>query len=441
MHLFYQLLSYLVFGALLPLLFVHPKLRRGIKRRFGIYDVEAPWPASTGAPRIWFHGASAGDLLALMPVIREIRERRADAVLIVSTMTNSGFEIAETRLKALVDGVTYVPYDFPGSTRRAVETIAPDVLVLEYAELWPNLIHAARRGGSAVALTNGRLSEALVRRYRTLNLFAGNQLAKIDLLMMREQVEADRALTLGAPVQRVRVTGNTKFDNLPKAPDEAAIEALRSQLFVDERRVVVAGSTHEGEEPLILRAFRGMRAVDPSVRLFVAPRYVERASKIEALARAEGFRVALRSRAATDPEAVRSADVLVLDSMGELSLVYGLATLVFVGGSFVPRGGQNILEPAGQGRPVLFGPFMMNFRDSVEVLLGRGGIQVQSPEQLERVAKDLLGRPDEVERLGEMARAAVQRARGASARNAAAILALVEGRQTKSSSLANPSIE
>lgn len=425
MHFLYQLLSYVVFGALWPLLLLHPKLRRGIRRRLGLYETdERPWPPTRASPRIWFHGASAGDLLALYPVVEQIRDLRPDATLIVSTMTNSGYAIAETKLAPIVDGITYVPYDFPGSTRRAVEVLQPDILVLEYAELWPNLIHAVKASGARVALTNGRLSESLVRRYRMLNAVAGNQLDKLDLLMMREPVEAERALALGAPPTRVKVTGNTKFDNLPKAPDVAAIVDLEKQLGVDGRRVLVAGSTHEGEEKSILVAFKGMREVDPNVRLFIAPRYVERAAKIEALARAEGFSVALRSAAAKDPDRVTSADVLVLDTMGELSRVYGLATLVFVGGSFVPRGGQNILEPAGQGRPVLFGPYMMNFRDSVEILLGRGGIQVQSPAQLEKIGRELLSKPEEIERLGAMARTAVQKARGASAKNAAMILDL-----------------
>jgi 3-deoxy-D-manno-octulosonic-acid transferase len=168
-----------------------------------------------------------------------------------------------------------------------------------------------------------------------------------------------------------------------------------------------------------------MRAVDPTVRLIVAPRYVERAPKIQHLAEQEGFTCALRSRAKNHREETSRADVIVLDTMGELTTAYALATLVFVGGSFVPRGGQNILEPAGQGRPVLFGPYMMNFRDSVEVLLGRGGIQVKTPDQLEKVGRELLSRPEEIEHLGEMAREAVKKARGASRRNAELLLELV----------------
>lgn len=419
MHLLYQIGSYLLFGTLMPLLWFHPKLRHGIRQRFGFYR-SGELPAREG-PRIWMHGASAGDLLALMPIIQEIRAAAPEVVLIVSTMTNSGRAIGRDKIAPLVDAVLYVPYDLPGATRRAVQAIRPDLLVLEYAELWPNLIHAAKRAGAKVAMTNGRISESLLKRYRLLNAVFGNQYEKLNLLLMREQVEADRALALGAPKQRVKVTGNTKFDNLVKLPPPEESRRLAAELGFEDRRVIVAGSTHEGEEQNILRAFAGMRDVDPAVRLIIAPRYVERAAKIKALAADEGFSAALRSNGSGAP-----ADVVVLDTMGELTKAYGLATLVFVGGSFVPRGGQNILEPAGQGRPVLFGPYMMNFRDSVEVLLGRGGIQVKTPEQLEKVGRELLSRPEEIEHLGRMAKEAVKKARGASRRNAELLLEVVE---------------
>lgn len=426
MRLIYWLISYLVIGALMPLLLVHPKLRQGIRRRFGLYPRARPWPPSRGdGPRIWLHGASAGDLLALQPIMAEIRARSPQATLIVSTMTNSGYAIANERLESLVDAVTFVPWDLAGATRRAVAAIQPDLLVLEYTEIWPNLIGAAADAGARIALTNGRFSEALLWRYQLLYALIGNPLRRMSLLLMREPVEAERVLALGAPRERVRVTGNTKFDHVMKAPKAEVIEGLRSVLGTSDRPLFVAGSTHDGEERDVVQAFLGMREVSPGLRLLIAPRYTERGAKVAAIARAEGLSVALRSEAAAAPEVARAADVVVLDTIGELSAAYSLATLVFVGGSFVKRGGQNILEPAGQGRPVLFGPFMMNFRDSVEVLLGRGGIQVRSPSQLEKVGKELLGRPDEIAHLGQMAREAVEKVRGASPRNAIALLELV----------------
>lgn len=424
MHALYQLVSYLVIGLLLPIWMLHPKLRQGLRRRLGLYgDVRTPgevWPARRGrGPRLLLHGASAGDLLALLPIIRELRRRAPEATLIVSTMTNSGYAIAEDRLEGLVDAITFVPYDLPGATRRAMAVLAPDLLVLEYTELWPNLIHAAKRAGAKVALTNGRLAEANMRRYRWMGLVFGNPLLRLDLLLMREEIEAERALRLGAPKARIRVTGNTKFDNLVKKPPQDT-DDLRDALGHAGEAWFVAGSTHEGEEKGILQAYRGMREVQAGLRLLIAPRYTDRAPKIVALAKHEGFKAGLRSAAEA-----RGCEVVVLDTMGELATAYGLATLVFVGGSFVQRGGQNILEPAGQGRPVLFGPNMRNFRDSVEVLLGRGGIQVASPEQLQKVGRELLARPEEIEHLGSMARSAVQRIRGAAASNAEALLAIV----------------
>jgi 3-deoxy-D-manno-octulosonic-acid transferase len=431
--LLYRLFSYLVLGSLMPLLWLHPKVRRGQRRRFGWYP-STPWPRARstsaeppgagGGPRIWLHGASAGDLNALAPIISELRRRLPAATLVVSTMTNSGL-VAAARLEKDVDGVTYVPWDLPGATRRAVAAIQPDLLVLEYAEIWPNLIAAVHARGGRVAVTNGRFSERLIGRYQALYRTLGNPLLLVDLLLMREEVEAERARLLGAPKERVVVTGNTKFDNLAKAPRPEVVAALSAALGTDDAPVFVAGSTHDGEERDVIRAFRGMREVCPELRMIVAPRYTERGPKVLALVEAEGLVGALKSEIAAG-RSPGGMDVLVLDTIGELVAAYQRATLVFVGGSFVTRGGQNILEPAGIGRPVLFGPYMMNFRDSVEVLLGRGGIQVQTAEQLEQLARELLAKPEECVRLGAMAQAAVQKVSGASARNAEALVDLVQ---------------
>lgn len=244
---------------------------------------------------------------------------------------------------------------------------------------------------------------------------------------MREPVEAERAYLLGAPKSRVRATGNTKFDHVARPAPPTHLETLRACLgVVDDAPLWVAGSTHEGEERMLLDCFAALKATHPRLRIVIAPRYVERAGRIVALARRRGMATVLRSQIDAEHPADAAAEVIILDSIGELSSAYALASVVFVGGSFVPRGGQNILEPAGQGRPVLFGPYMANFRDSVEVLVGRGGIQVPSVEQLQRVVNDLLRRPAELERLGDMARVAVEKVRGASARNAVCLLDLVD---------------
>ncbi|MBI2376771.1 MAG: 3-deoxy-D-manno-octulosonic acid transferase [Deltaproteobacteria bacterium] len=427
MSLLYRILSTILFGVLLPFLVFHPKLKGGIARRLGRYP-SRPWPPSRGAgPRIWLHGASAGDVLALVPIITEVRNRVPDATIVVSSMTGSGHTMATARLATLVDAITFVPYDLPFAVKRAVRAIAPSLLVLEYAEIWPNLVYEAKRAGARIALVNGRFSEKLIPRYRWFHRIFGNPLAEIDLFLMREEIEAERARQLGAPAGRVKATGNTKFDNLAAGPPEGSVERLRSALDCGARPVFVAGSTHEGEEKALVRVFEGLREVEPELLFLIAPRYPERASRVASILSAAGLEAQLRSSLSdAHPRAPRT-DAVVLDTIGELLAAYVLARLVFVGGSFVSRGGQNILEPAGQGRAVIFGPHMANFRDSVEVLVGRGGIQVATPEILLRVARELLARPDEITHLGEMAKDAVSKARGASKRNAEAILALVAG--------------
>jgi len=410
----YLVIGYLAFAFLWPLLLLHRKTRKGQWRRFGFYP--RGFAARGGRPRIWLHGSSAGDLLALRPIAEEWRRRIPDATIVVSALTDSGHAIA-SRLGDLVDAVTYQPWDLPGATRRAVRAIDPDILVLEYTEIWPNLIRAAKRHGTKVVLTNGRFDAQKMGHYRALFSVVGNPLAEVDLLLMREEDEAERALELGAPPGRVRVTGNSKFDALVPS-DESEPEDLAAAL--GEGPIFFAGSTHEGEEGPLLQVFSRLREAHPSLRMVIAPRYVDRAPRLAHLAQAEGFSVGLRTRGGAN------ADVVILDTIGELYAAYRHATLVFVGGSFTSRGGQNILEPAARGKPVLFGPNMQNFRDSVQVLLGRGGIQVSDPDHLARTALDLLDRPGRLAELGAMARNAVLAVGGASRRNVEEMMRLLE---------------
>jgi len=418
-HALYALASYALFLALLPVLLFHPKLRHGIAARLGFY--RGSEGLGQGSPRIWLHGASAGDLLSLHPMMKELKARLPGCCIVVTTITNSGLEMARKKL-AEADVVLYAPYDLPGATRRAMARLRPDLLVLEYTEIWPNLIRAARRAGVRIALTNGRFNPEKMTRYRAFFRAIGNPLPSIDLFLMRSDEEAERALQLGAPPDRVWVSGNTKFDALPLDRPDADVEPLRAAMGLDRGRpVFIAGSTHDGEEELLLAVYRELRRDVPGLQLVFAPRYVERSGRILGLCAEAGLSARLRSAGAAGGR----ADVVVLDTIGELAAAYRLATLAFVGGSFVRRGGQNVLEPAGQGKPVLFGPHMESFKDSVQVLVGRGGIQVANPDQLLRVARELLSRPEEIAEHGAMAREAVSAIRGASARNVEHMLRVI----------------
>jgi 3-deoxy-D-manno-octulosonic-acid transferase len=407
----YVIASYVLFWVLFPVLSLHRKTRHGLAQRLGFY---APGVIPEGGgPRIWLHGASAGDLLALSPMIKRLRARFPNCRIILSTTTNTGYLMATERLAGQIDAAIYAPYDLWGATRRAARWLKPDLLVLEYTEIWPNLIRAAHRIGARIALTNGRFSPSHLRSYRALFATIGNPLRDIDLFLMREDDEAERALGLGAPLERVWVTGNTKFDAFiaPSHTEEDA-QLRRSLGLPQDARVLIAGSTHEGEEEKVLEVYRRLLTDHPDLRLVIAPRYIDRAARIVDLARGAGLTVGLRSE-----ENHSGGRVVVLDTIGELARAYRLASLVFVGGSFTTRGGQNILEPAAQGRPVLFGPHMENFRDSVQVLVGRGGIQVNDADHLYRVISELLAKPETLHALGELASAAVRQISGASDRN------------------------
>ena len=411
-------LSYALFALAVPFLLGRAKLRRGFKERLGLHP--RGWPGlPPDAPRVIFHGASAGDILALLPTVKALRQLRPEARLIATTITNSGHAIIQKHADAF-DAATYLPYDLPVAVRRCLGAIKPDLLVLEYTELWPNLIHCAKTQGVSIVLHNGRLNGARLRRYRWLFRLAGNLLNAMSLLLMRDEGEADRALALGADAARVCVAGNTKFDRLGQPPSAESIATLRAiSGYTMGTLVWVAGSTHEGEEELLLETFAQLRRDFPTLKLILAPRYTERSDRLLSMAVKRGFSARLRSKSGPSPE------VLVLDTIGELTTCYAIATLVFVGGSFIKRGGQNILEPAACGKPVLFGPNMHNFTDAVQVLLGRGGIQVASSQQLERVIRDLLSRPDHLRELGAMARAQLGANRGAALRNAKSIAALL----------------
>ncbi len=421
MFFIYTILVHIGFLLASPLLLLHPKLRQGIGQRLGRHSES--WPRLSGRPRVWLHGASAGDLLAIQPMAAELKRRRPDCGILLTTVTNSGMAVASKGL-VVADELGFLPYDLPWCTRKVMQKVRPDVLVLEYAEVWPALIRSAKALGAKVMITNGRFDERALGRYRLLYTLIGNPLKTVDLLCMRSEAEANHALAIGAPRERIRVTGNTKFDRLAVASrgDGEDLGKLRKTLGIRHGDLVwVAGSTHEGEERILLRVFVKLLARFSSLRLVIAPRYMERVGRVASMVKDMDLTCGLRSAGCGHEQ------VVILDTVGELSAVYGLSDLVFVGGSFVPRGGQNILEPAACAKPVLFGPHMENFADSVAMLVARGGIQVKDEQQLYHTMAELLMHPEEVDKLGMMARESVLAVQGASRANIDALMELMEG--------------
>lgn len=413
-------LIYLIFPWVSPFLFFHTKLKDGFWQRFGL----GPLPKPSASPRIWLHGASAGDVLALVPTAKVIRKLQPDAALTITAMTGSGYSVA-CRHSDLFDHVQYFPWDLPGSIRRTLKALKPDVIVFEYAELWPELMHQAALDGVQLVLHNGRFSRERFESYQKLFRLTGNLVQRLDWLLVRDEAEKQRAVALGADPERIIATGNTKFDQFNDSSEQSGTQefAASIQYHDDASPVLVAGSTHEGEEDILLASVINLRKKFPALRLVLAPRYIERAPKLRELVTRSDLKVALR----TAPEP--NWDVLILDTVGELSIAYRLSTLVFVGGSMNDRGGHNIIEPALCERPVIFGPYMSNVEDSVQILLGRGGLQISTQDQLERILEELLANPERAKKLGVKAAIQARSVQGAALKNAEAILATVVQRQ------------
>jgi len=362
-----------------------------------------------GDRSIWIHAVSVGEALAARPLVPALRERFPGYRFFLSTTTMTGNAVAARGSRDL-DGLFYAPFDWPGPVRQALTVLNPELLVLVETELWPNLIHEAHRRGTRVAVVNGRISNRSFGRYLRLRGFLRRVLGEVDLFLMQGQTNAERIQALGAPPDRIRVTGNLKYDAVePGRPPERLARLVEGR---PPRPLWIAGSTVSGEEELVLRAFHRVRERVGNAGLLIAPRHPERFDAVPPLVEAAGFRC--RRRSTLEPGAWGDAEVLLLDTLGELARLYALASVVYVGGSLVPSGGHNILEPAAAGKPVVVGLHMENFQEIADQFLSEDAlVQVDTPEDLGRVVAELM--LDETRRraLGERARGLVERNQGA----------------------------
>ncbi len=410
---------------------VQGKSREGLRERLGQLPEEALALGRQEDPVIWFQAVSAGEVAVAEPVIQELRIRQPLAHIALSTTTKAGREMALKR-QVNVDALFYFPFDLPVVVDRVLDGLRPAMLVLVEGEIWPNLIAAAKRRGIAVALINGRVSDKAFPRAKLVRPVYRWALGNVDLIAAQSQTNAERFIALGAPPERVKVLGNTKFDQ--KFPEVSAAEAahLRNEFgFGEDDRVLVAGSTHPGEEEVVLEAFARLRPEFPDLQLVIAPRHIERADQVHELVESFGFQVYRRSHARNgqpQPQpAGPQARVVILDTIGELSRVYALATVVFVGGSIARIGGHNILEPLAQGKPVLVGPHMHNFREMVAVAQEYGVVeQVRTAEEMAQAVARYLREPARVAQVAQRAHEMMQREGGAVERIVEALSELLE---------------
>lgn len=360
-------------------------------------------------PRCWVHAVSVGESIAAIPLIEEIRRRWPDLSVVVTTVTPTGAHVVKERLAGVAEH-RYFPVDLPGPVRRAVDAVRPRFVIGMETELWPNFYRVLAERAIPTMIANGRISDRSFRRYRLVRGLMGAVLRRITVLAMQSEEDARRIMALGAPAERVVVTGSLKAD---QPVEEAGARELWERLLglTSGEPVWIAGSTHRGEDEAVLDAFATLRQRFPGLRLLLAPRHPDRVEDIERLAQERHLSAVRRSAL---PRAHAAGAVVILDTVGELANLYRVADVVFVGGSLVPTGGHNMLEPALRAKPVLFGPHTGNFRDSAELLLRADGARlVRDGAELERVVEALLADPSAARAMGERGFRAVVSRQGA----------------------------
>lgn len=417
--LIYNVLLVLGSPVIVCLLLTRKRCQRGLRGRLGCVPTALQ---HLPHPVVWVHAVSLGEVTAIVPLLRAMKEEDPQQTIVVSTVTETGREMVLKRLNWIAIHC-YAPLDFWWAVNRYVRVLNPRLFLLVESEIWPNLLTALTQHQVTVGLVNGRISPRSFSRYRLVKRFMKRIWSMLDLALMQTAHDAERIKELGTNAKVVHVTGNMKFDqSIDPHENFDSIQAMKISLGVsDTESVIVAGSTHPQEEELILQAYQSLSQTHRNVVLILAPRHVERASDLEAVIVRFGLSCVQRSRM-SDKNFVSpqpsSPRVILLDSRGELPYVYRLGFVGFVGGTLVPIGGHNLLEPAQWGRPVMFGPYVDHCQDiALQLLQAGGAVQVHQPKDLATHFFDLLENPPKGEQMGRQALAVVQQNRGVVKKN------------------------
>jgi 3-deoxy-D-manno-octulosonic-acid transferase len=417
------------------------KYRTGIGERVGRVPERLVGQTNQARGGIWIHAVSVGEVLAVGPLVGQLRQASPDRQVFVSTTTATGQRLARQRFGETQ--VFFMPLDFGLSLRPYFRALGPSLLVLAETEFWPNLLHLARRRAVPVAIVNARISDRSFPRYRRFRWFFSRVLSNVDLFLTQTEDDARRLMEIGAPAERVQVSGNLKFD-IPPSAEVPLVKDLRRAINQNSP-VIVCGSTTEGEEEILLAAFRTVLEQRPGCVLVLAPRHPERFDKVAQLASASEISgIKMVRRSAWTPGGALSGCVFLLDSLGELASVYAIATVAFVGGSLLPGvGGHNILEPAQHGVAVLTGPNTENFREIVRIFLNGHGktgadtsgssqapaLRIVTPENIAGEFLRLLQHREECAQLGQRAKDLFQLNTGATAKTFQALQPLLSRRE------------
>ncbi len=389
------------------------KYKKSLKYRLGI------WPEGLSAEFnhhdwVWLHAVSVGEVAAVAPLVKTLKERHPKFKLLVSTVTETGNQLAHQCLEG-ADEIIYFPLDLMFISRRALNRVNPALFIMAETEIWPNFLRTLTQKDIPAVIINGRISAKSFKNYRLVKFFIQRVLADINCFSMQSELDARRIKALGAKAERVRVDGNLKFDRLPPSISQTQKNELRAALGIKpDAPIFIAGSTHSGEDEVVVSAYKELLAAHPRLVLIIASRHLERLADIEVVIKQLGLQSVRKSAMANERN---EGAIILVDTIGELAGLYAIAELVFVGGSLVPIGGHNILEPAAYGHPVLFGPHMSNFSASASILKAVGaGIEVQGLDQLVAEAQKLLKSQNLRAQLGQAAKKAVEQNRGATKR-------------------------
>ena len=427
---------YLVYNLLMPVVllvslpgYLMRMLRRGNYRhhffeRFGIYKTWKREALKATDRPMWIHAVSVGEVLIALKLIREMREREPGLDVVLSTTTSTGFTLANEQSGKAGDGaavvVIYNPVDFRSNVKRVMRRIDPRMLVLVEAEVWPNLVARAKKTGVTISLVNARLSDRSERRYRKVAGLVRPVFSLLDHALVQDDRDVDRIAMLGVRRECIEVVGSVKFDPQGMAPPEEQIASFRKLLAdsfgdrLDGKKIILAGSTHDGEEAMIGRV---VKELDLDLFYIAVPRHFERAPAVVAQMQEVGLKPARRSQ--LDGAVAEEVDCLIVDSTGELNAWYYLADMVVIGKSFLSTGGQNPVEAVLAGKPVLYGPHMENFRALVEMLeAAEGARRVADADDLGAAIVGLLGDPE----MAVRGRKALDQHEGATSRTAEILL-------------------
>ncbi|MHB9035284.1 MAG: 3-deoxy-D-manno-octulosonic acid transferase [Armatimonadota bacterium] len=413
------LLSPLIAVFLLYRVFVSGKSRKSWRQQIG--GVRLPKEIDS-KDRIWIHAVSVGESVASAAVVSELKSALPDVVVVVSTTTETGQEMAKKSIKD-ADAYIYYPFDLVPFVSKSIGRVRPSVFASTDTEIWPNFRHIARKMGVKTAMINGTISDKTINGARKVPWLYKWTMSNIDLFCMQSQADAERVVVLGADPWRVIVTGNCKADQSVEQLSESEKDQLRSAYkFPLRSRVFVAGSTNPGEDAPVIEAFVMARVAHPELRLIIAPRQIERRDEIAAIAGEMGLKCGWRS----DPASVfGDEDIVILDTFGELAQVYAIADVSFVGGSLIPRGCHSILQPISQGKPVFFGPYTFKAKDLVAQAKAAGvGFEVTDGRELGERLITMLGDTALLDDIRTRCEKMMQANQGASKRTAEALVRL-----------------